>query len=54
LAKNVLLKIAEGDLEAATASLTWDEFVWAVKKISGKQAAIKEGKKFLEFPNIKL
>jgi len=48
------LKIAEGDLEAATASLTWDEFVWAVKKISGKQAAIKEGKKILGIPKYKI
>jgi len=54
LAKKILLKIAEGSLKAATASLTWDELIWSVRKISGLEIAIEEGKKFLEFPNLKI
>jgi predicted nucleic acid-binding protein len=46
LAKKILLKIAEGSLEAATASLTWDELIWSVRKISGLEIAIKEERNF--------
>ena len=54
LSKNILLKVAEGKLEAATSSLTWDELVWSVKKIIGIEIAKTGGKKFLEFPNLKI
>lgn len=53
-AKNILIKMAEGALKCATASLTWDELTWIVRKTLGTKIAIEEGKKFLEFPNLKI
>lgn len=41
-------------MKAATASLTWDELVWSIRKICGAEIAIDEGKRFLEFPNLKI
>ena len=54
LSKNVLIKIAEGKLDARTSVLTWDELVWSVKKFIGQEIAKEEGKKFLEFPNLRI
>jgi len=54
LSKKILLKIAQGSLKAATSSLTWDEFVWVIRRIFGSEVAIIEGKKFLRFPNLKI
>lgn len=54
LAKNILIKIADKSIDAATASLTWDEIVWSIRKILGTEIAIKEGSRFLEFPNLKI
>ena len=53
-AKSVLIKIADGDLNAATSLLTWDEIVWVVRKLNSLNVAIKEGGKFLQFPNLEL
>jgi len=53
-AKKVLIRIAEGSLEAMTASLTWDELTWIVRKTLGSKIAVEEGRKFLEFPNLKI
>lgn len=53
-AKNILIKMAKGNLECATASLTWDEFTWIIRKTLGVKIAIEEGRKFLEFPNLKI
>ena len=33
--KDFLLKISEGLVEACTATITWDEIVWVVRKIFG-------------------
>lgn len=54
LSKEILLKVAEGSLDAATSSLTWDELVWAVKKFIGEKESIEEGSKFLQLPNLKI
>ena len=54
LSKNILIKIAEGKLDAATSSVTWDELIWSVKKVVGVDIAKTEGKKFLEFPNLRI
>ena len=54
LAKNLLLKIARGDVEAATSPLTWDELVWSVGRFLGLEIATNEGERFLSFPNLKL
>ncbi len=52
--KKILYRIADGSLEAATSVLTWDELVWIVRKLSTPETAQKEGRQFLEFPNLKL
>ena len=52
--KEFLLKISEGSVEACTATITWDEVVWVVRKIFGLNPSIELGRKFLEFPNLKL
>lgn len=36
------------------ASLSWDELVWIIRKTLGDQIATQEGRKFLEFPNLKI
>jgi len=54
LSKEILSKISEGTLDAATSSLTWDEVVWTVRKFIGEKESIDEGKKFLNFPNLKI
>jgi hypothetical protein len=53
-AKKILVKIAEGDLEASTSFLTWDEVVWVVRKTIDKKSAVKEGEKFLQFPKLEM
>ena len=52
--KDFLLKISEGLVEACTATITWDEVVWVVRKIFGLKPSIELGRKLLEFPNLKL
>lgn len=54
LAKGILIEIAEGNVKAATSFLTWDEIVWVVRKLVNKDIAIKEGEKFLQFPNLEM
>lgn len=54
LAKSVLIKLAEGSLRGYTATLTWDELVWSVRRFIDVKTAIIEGRKFLDFPNLKL
>ena len=52
--KDFLLKISEGLVEACTATITWDEVVWVVRKMFGLKPSIELGRKLLEFPNLKL
>ncbi|MBI4176320.1 MAG: type II toxin-antitoxin system VapC family toxin [Candidatus Aenigmarchaeota archaeon] len=52
-AKSLLIEIAEGRMPAYTSTLTWDELVWAISKLSGKEKANVEGRKFMEFPNLR-
>ena len=52
--KKILKHIADGSLDAATSTLTWDEIVWSVRKLIGTETAIKHGKYFLDFPNLRL
>ena len=51
--KDFLLKISEGSVEACTATITWDEIVWVIRRIFGLKSSIELGRKFLEFPNLK-
>jgi hypothetical protein len=53
-AKRVLVAIAEGSMPAATCSLTWDEVMWITRKNLGRKVAATEGRKLLEFPNLKI
>lgn len=52
--QKILQKVAEGNMDAYTSILTWDELVWAVKKKLGNDYAKEEGIKFLAFPKLKL
>jgi predicted nucleic acid-binding protein len=51
--RKILLEIATGNMEAATSFLTWDEFMWILSKYLGKEIAVIQGRKFLEFPNLR-
>ena len=52
--RDFLFKIAQGDVEACTATITWDEIAWIVRKVFGFEFSAVESKKFLAFPNLKL
>jgi len=52
--KDFLLKIALGKVEAYTATVTWDEVAWVVRKVFGFEFSADESKKFLSFPNLRL
>jgi hypothetical protein len=52
--KEILLKTAKGESEAATSLLSWDEIVFALSKLLGREIAVKEGERFLKLPNLKL
>lgn len=52
--KDFLLKIALGKVEAYTATITWDEVAWVVRKVFGFDFSADESKKFLIFPNLRL
>ena len=51
-AKEILLKIEKGEISAHTSTLTWDEVVWVVGKVLGRDDGINQGKKLLGFPNL--
>jgi hypothetical protein len=51
-AKEILLKIENGELAAYTSTLTWDEVVWVVTRVLGRDDGIRQGKKLLGFPNL--
>lgn len=52
--KDFLLKIAQGSVEACTATITWGEIAWVVRKVFGLEFSAEESKKLLAFPNLKL
>ncbi len=45
-------KIKEGQVEAFTSCLTWDELVYVVQKRNGKELAGRIGERFLQLSNI--
>ncbi len=51
-AKEVLQKIENKELIAATSTLTWDEVVWVAIKLLGRSDGIALGQKLLGFPNL--
>lgn len=46
-AKAFLLKVARGEVEAYTSTLTWDEVVWVVRRLVGAAPSIEAGRKLL-------
>jgi len=53
LSKNILSEITEGEIQAFTSVLTWDEFFWVTKRILGPELAKTESSKFLDMPNLR-
>lgn len=51
-AKELLLKIEDGEVSASTSVLTWDEVVWVVSKVLSRTDGINQGRKLLSFPNL--
>ena len=51
--KDIILKITEGKMPAATSVLTWDEFVWVIRKHTNYDLALEEGNELLQTPNLK-
>ena len=51
-AKQILQKIENKELSAATSTLTWDEVVWVAAKLLGRSGGIAQGQKLLGFPNL--
>lgn len=52
--KSILSRIASNDIPAFTSLLTWDEIAWIARKRLSIEDSIEEGKKFLEFPYLRL
>jgi|SRR3989344_7753731 len=53
-AKEILNKLVDKNIQAFTSIITWDEFVWAIKKATlDYDFAKKEGEKFLFLPNLR-
>lgn len=52
-AKSFLLRVARGEVEVCTSIITWDEVVWAVRKIFGSEPSIEQGRRLLTFPNLR-
>jgi len=53
-AKEYLIKLASGEIEGCTSTLTWNEIVYAIRKHAGKNESQIAGRKFLSFPNLKI
>ena len=52
--KSILSRIASNDIPTFTSLLTWDEIAWIARKRLSIEDSIEEGKKFLEFPYLRL
>lgn len=50
--RKVLSRIVDGELEAVTSVLTWDEFTHVVEKVLDRPSAVVEGERFLHFPRL--
>lgn len=51
---DVLRGVEEGDTKAVTSFLTWDELVWVVWKLEGREAGIRAGSALLKLENLSL
>jgi len=52
--KNFLEEIITNKKIGFTSVLTWDEFVWIIRKTLGINIAKEKGEQFLVFPNLKI
>jgi uncharacterized protein len=50
----VLRDVEEDTTKAATSFLTWDELVWVVWKLKGREAGIRAGSAILKLENLSL
>jgi predicted nucleic acid-binding protein len=53
-AEALLQKIAQGEEQAMTSVLTFDEVFWAVKKNRGIEKALEAGQTLLNFPHLEI
>ncbi|MEM1548678.1 MAG: type II toxin-antitoxin system VapC family toxin [Thermoproteota archaeon] len=53
-AKNLLRKVALGEIEAYASPVIWDEVAWVVRKVLGVGSSLNQGRKLLSFPNLKI
>ncbi|MHA1674094.1 MAG: hypothetical protein ACTSYI_10760, partial [Promethearchaeota archaeon] len=53
LAKEFLQRVIQKEFKAITATLTWDEIVWVIRKSYDRDMANEKGKEFLIFPSLK-
>jgi|SRR3990170_6805721 len=51
-AVRVLHGIVDKSVEGATSCLTWDEFVWVLRKHHKPEVVADEGRKFISFPHL--
>lgn len=51
--KEWLIRASDGEFEAFTSSLTWDEVVYVVRKVAGVEESDKVGKILLGMPFLK-
>jgi uncharacterized protein len=51
---SVLRDIEENRIAGLTSLLTWDELVWVVWKIEGRESGIRAGSAFLKLQNLSL
>lgn len=52
-AKDFLLKISLGEVEAYTTIITGDEIIWIVRKLFGPESSVEQGRLLLTFPNLR-
>lgn len=50
----LLKSVEDGEIEAATSFLTWDELTWVVWKLEGREAGIRSGTALLKLDNLTL
>jgi len=47
-----LQQVVRGEIKAVTSTLTWDEFVWIIKREIDRETSNQKGQEFLRFPNL--
>lgn len=51
-AQTILKEVSSGRMDGATSCLSWDEFMWALRKQFSEQDSASEGKKLLSCPHL--